>query len=604
VESWLNPWVDASGGAYQIVQGLLAIAAGGLFGRGPGMGSPGFVPVAHSDFIYTSIVEESGVLGAVALLLLVGLLVLRALRISLQARDAYQRYLAVGLSAYLAAQSLLIIGGTIRMLPLTGVTLPFVSYGGSSMLTSFAALLLLALISQDAVRRSAPLVKANPTLTAGAIMLAGFGLAALFTGWWGIVRAPDLLTRTDNARRAISDRTVRRGSLLDREGRELASTQGEVGDYGRFYPFPEFSSVLGYSNPIYGQAGLELGLDEILRGEALQAPLTYWWDHLVYGQPSPGLNVRLSLDADLQAEAARLLNDQTGAVILLDAASGEILAMASEPGYDANLVEESWELLLDSEESPLVNRALQAGYPPGTALAPFIYAYARSLGLVPEEVGQLEYIQGEDVLQCVSAPASSSNWNAVVAAGCPGPLSELGLAVGGEGLLALYRQLGFLDAPHLPTASFGLNLPTSITRPGASAIGLGELRVSPLQMALAAAALSNFGQVPAPQLALEVQLANGEWEALEAFPAAREALESSWASAMAESLADGELPIWQNTGRASGEGEQVYSWYLGGTLAEEIEEGRDLVVVVLLEEDAAAWAQSIGRTLLLYALDF
>src|SRR5690606_28097595 len=153
IDSWLNPWVDPTNRSYQIVQALMAIAAGGMFGRGPGLGSPGFVPVAHSDFIYTSIVEESGLLGAIALLALVAFLVVRALRISLHARDAYQRYLAIGLAAYIASQSLLIIGGNIRMLPLTGVTLPFVSYGGSSMLISFFALLLLTLVSHDGVHR-------------------------------------------------------------------------------------------------------------------------------------------------------------------------------------------------------------------------------------------------------------------------------------------------------------------------------------------------------------------------------------------------------------------------------------------------------------------
>lgn len=602
IEAWLNPWVDPSGGAYQIVQALLAMASGGFFGRGPGLGSPNFVPVAHSDFIYTSIVEENGLLGAVALLLLVSLLVLRALRIALQAREAYPRYLAVGLGAYLAAQSLLIIGGTIRMLPLTGVTLPFVSYGGSSMLTSFAALLLLMLISQEAGTHSAPVVKTGPTLTIGAIILAGLGLAAVFTGWWSFVRGPDLLTRPDNARRALSDEVVRRGSLLDRNGQPLALTQGEPGDFKRVYPFSEFSSALGYSSPVYGQAGLEKGLDPILRGEAMQPAFALWWNHLLYGQPSPGLDVRLSLDAGLQEAAVQALDGHNGAAILLDARSGEILAMTSQPGYDANTLEENWGDLLAQDESPLVNRALQGGYPPGTALAPFVYAAARDLGVVPPEVGPLDYELSDRRLHCLRLPADEENWQAVIAAGCPGPLADLGLAIGGDELLNLYQRLGFLAAPQLRTATFGMDAPASITRPGASAIGQGELRVSPLQMALAAATLSNYGREPAAQLALEVRLTNGDWTPLETLATPTEALDSDWANATAQDLADEGAPIWQVAARAWGEGGQVYSWYLGGSLPAEAGDGQSLVVVVLLEENAPFRAQAIGRGLLLGAL--
>ncbi|MEX2162070.1 MAG: FtsW/RodA/SpoVE family cell cycle protein [Anaerolineales bacterium] len=193
VEIWINPWADPSGSGYQIVQGLLAVASGGTLGTGPGLGDPGIVPVAHSDFIYTSIVEETGLVGAIALLLLICLLCLRALRISLQARDSYQRYLAIGLAAYLASQSILIIGGNIRLLPLTGVTLPFVSYGGSSLLASFFALLLLCLISNDSANRAAPLTNPRPTLVIARVFLAAFGAAALLTGWWNVVRGPDLI---------------------------------------------------------------------------------------------------------------------------------------------------------------------------------------------------------------------------------------------------------------------------------------------------------------------------------------------------------------------------------------------------------------------------
>ncbi|MBU4224496.1 MAG: FtsW/RodA/SpoVE family cell cycle protein, partial [Chloroflexi bacterium] len=131
VDAWLNPWLDPSGRSYQIVQSLMAIANGGMIGRGPGMGSPGLVPISISDFIFSAISEETGLLGTIGLFALLGLFTAHGMRAALRAPDSFRRLLAAGLTVYLGAQSVLIIGGNLRLLPLTGVTLPFVSYGGS-----------------------------------------------------------------------------------------------------------------------------------------------------------------------------------------------------------------------------------------------------------------------------------------------------------------------------------------------------------------------------------------------------------------------------------------------------------------------------------------
>lgn len=137
VEAWWNPWADPSGRSYQIVQSLIALAAGGLFGTGPGQGAPTLIPVAHSDFIFAALAEEWGLLGALAMTALLGALVLRAMRIAAAASGAFGQLLAGGLGALLALQSLLIMGGVVKLLPLTGLTVPFVSYGGSSLVSAF-----------------------------------------------------------------------------------------------------------------------------------------------------------------------------------------------------------------------------------------------------------------------------------------------------------------------------------------------------------------------------------------------------------------------------------------------------------------------------------
>src|SRR5215208_20012 len=198
IDSWINPWNDPSGGSYQVIQSILAIANGGLNGRGPGLGSPALVPVAISDFIFVAIAEETGLIGTVGLLAVFGIILARGLRIAIRAPDVFRRLLAAGVTAYLGIQALLIVGGNLRLLPLTGVTLPFISYGGSSLLTSFIALLILLLISNHLDEDPAPLPRPQPYFALGAFLCAGLFMAALANGWWAIARGPDLLTRPDN----------------------------------------------------------------------------------------------------------------------------------------------------------------------------------------------------------------------------------------------------------------------------------------------------------------------------------------------------------------------------------------------------------------------
>jgi cell division protein FtsW (lipid II flippase) len=148
VDIWLNPWPEADGRAYQIVQSLLAFAAGGPFGQGVGQGSPGYIPVVHSDFAIAALAEEWGLVGVLSVIACLGIIILRGLRIAAQPnRRPFHALLAVGLSTMLGAQSLLIMAGALKLVPLTGVTLPFLSYGGSSLLASFIMVGLLLRIS-------------------------------------------------------------------------------------------------------------------------------------------------------------------------------------------------------------------------------------------------------------------------------------------------------------------------------------------------------------------------------------------------------------------------------------------------------------------------
>jgi cell division protein FtsW (lipid II flippase) len=136
IDAWWNPWPDADNRAFQIVQSLYAVAAGGIWGQGVGQGFPQYIPVVHSDFAFAAIAEEWGLIGSLGVVGLFALLAHRGMRLALLAERPFHRYLAAGITILLAAQAFLIMAGVTKLLPLTGVTLPFVSYGGSSMLIS------------------------------------------------------------------------------------------------------------------------------------------------------------------------------------------------------------------------------------------------------------------------------------------------------------------------------------------------------------------------------------------------------------------------------------------------------------------------------------
>jgi cell division protein FtsW (lipid II flippase) len=598
IDAWLNPWLDPSGRSYQIVQSLLAVANGGLVGRGPGLGNPGVVPVPHSDFIFAAIFEETGLVGAIGIFVLVALIGYAGLRSAMRTTDPFKRYLAAGLTAYLVGQSILIIAGNLRLLPLTGVTLPFVSYGGSSLLISMISLLFLMVISTNSPNRKRTIQETRPVLQLGALLLVGIAGLAMMAGWWTVVRGPALLTRTDNPRRTINDLYVRRGSILDRKDRPINQTQGVAGEYTRQSLYPDLSPIIGYTDPTYGQAGLEASLDGYLRGVQGNPLLSIWWSSLIYGQPPPGLDIRTSLDLDLQATADRLLQDHTGALVLLNADTGEILAMSSHPTFNANRLAELGENYLRSSSSPLLNRATQGLYPLGAALGGPLMAQTTSKGNLPEFPIQTWYSVEGDIIDCAeltsfNGASSPENWAAAIGLGCPRPVAALGDQLGSHSVIDFYSNLGLYSTPRTNlTASSS----TASTTGSAADLALGAgQRASPLQISLAAAVLSANGVRPAPKLATAVNEPERGWVILNAQETSRQVLPEAIANATADALVVPGRPYWQ-TLAIGPEGNQKVTWYLGGTLPDW--NGTPLALAVLLEENNSTLAEEIGQKML------
>jgi cell division protein FtsW (lipid II flippase) len=161
ISAWLDPWRDPFDETYQLVQSIYAISGGGVFGQGLGRGvlltpeGRTYIPFLETDFIYSAVAQELGLAGAAAVILLYVVFVYRGFRISMEADDGFSKLLAAGLTAALAIQAFLIIGGVSGLIPLTGITLPFVSYGGSSVVANFLLLGLLLMISNRVNRERA-----------------------------------------------------------------------------------------------------------------------------------------------------------------------------------------------------------------------------------------------------------------------------------------------------------------------------------------------------------------------------------------------------------------------------------------------------------------
>ena len=286
IDIWLDPFADPLGTGYQVVQALHAFARGGLVGVGLGAGLPEVggrlpIPEVHTDFPLAALGEELGIVGVLAILGLFLVVVERGLRIGAAAADDFRALLAIGLSLVIGIQAFIIAAGNLKVLPLTGVTLPFISYGGSSLLANALVIGLLLALSDKGVepppppiavrrwrglrRRSRGMIGwtsatrrplGRGIMHVAIVLSLGFGTLAAALGYWGVVRAPDLVRSPYDPAVIAAARTVPRGRIVDRDGKVLARNEKDAnGEYYRVYAGDAISHVVGYASVRYGRPG-------------------------------------------------------------------------------------------------------------------------------------------------------------------------------------------------------------------------------------------------------------------------------------------------------------------------------------------------------------
>ncbi len=372
IDIWLNPWVDAQDRAFQVVQSLIAVANGGLFGQGLGQGSPDYVPAVHTDFPFAFIMEEMGLLGGIAVLVLFAVLSLRGWRIAERAAqrnsNRFEQLLAGGIAASIAIQVFVIVGGNLKVLPLTGVTLPLISYGGSSLCISLIAVGLLMRLSTASARSGSPpqarpeIARANHNMPR--ICAALFAILGLACGYWTLIQGPTLIARNDNPRRVDAELAIARGPILARDGTPLAlsTSNPSTGIYTRSYPISNTAAAIGFYSVKYGVSGLEAIGDADLRGQLSDL------DRLLH-RVQRGRAITSTIDLAVQAQLAQALNGHIGAAIATDWRTGEVLGMLSSPSFDGNQLDRDWDRLVGDQSAPLINRVTHGLYQPGQVLA-------------------------------------------------------------------------------------------------------------------------------------------------------------------------------------------------------------------------------------------
>ena len=392
VQIWLDPFCDPTGSSWQIAQSLYSIADGNLMGTGIGQGMATMIPVVESDFIFSAIAEEMGLLGAAAVILLFVLLAVRGLLTAARARSDLAAFMAVGLTTSLALQAFLIAGGVMGLIPLTGVTLPFMSQGGTSLLASFIAVGFLLRCGHEGTGEQAEVEGAGVSgkvfgshletpesgvlgriaLSRRLTVLTGFFCALDATliarlAYLQIFKAEEIRMLPSNNHVSTKASKVRRGSILTSDGVTLAeSVLQDNGTYVRTYSQGTLAShTVGYTSAVYGSTGIEAVYDDVLAGSQ---SYTTWHDLFdsFLGVTKAGGDVVLTINSRIQSAAEEVLQGRVGGVVVMDPSTGAILAQASAPTYSNDQLSDLLGGSSDDANAPLFDRTTQALYTPGS----------------------------------------------------------------------------------------------------------------------------------------------------------------------------------------------------------------------------------------------
>lgn len=564
VAIWLDPFSDAQNLGYQIVQSLFSLADGGLAGVGIGKGMADIIPVVASDMIFAAIGEEMGLLGGSAVLLLFMLFAVRGLTTAARAKSDLAAFSAAGLTAAISFQAFTIVGGVTKLIPLTGVTLPFMSQGGSSLLASFVIVALLLRAGDEATGRSTEIANTSTDLATagyrttvrgshmrrpaldtpesgllGRVALANrltrtvFLFTALFAVLIGnityiqVIKASEYQDMPSNNHTINKARFIKRGSIITADGLTLAeSIQQADGTYARSYPNGNLAAhVVGYYSQQYGTMGIENTQNDTLTGSK---DYSSWQNALnsLAGISEPGNSVQLTIDSRIQRAAEQALVGRVGAIVALDPRSGAVLAWASAPTFDNTNIQAAIEAANASggTDTSMYDRATLALYTPGSTFKVLTLASALENGLATldttyDSPGRME-IGGADVVSIGERGHGKISLAKAFALSSNTVFGQVADGLGAEKLVATARAFGYGQQLGLDftTAASVMPNPEEMTEWELAWAGAGQPvgqghtpgpQATVMQNALMAATIANNGIAMNPYVVSQILAPDG-----------------------------------------------------------------------------------------------
>ena len=564
VAIWLDPFSDAQNLGYQIVQSLFSLADGGLAGVGIGKGMADIIPVVASDMIFAAIGEEMGLLGGSAVLLLFMLFAVRGLTTAARAKSDLAAFSAAGLTAAISFQAFTIVGGVTKLIPLTGVTLPFMSQGGSSLLASFVIVALLLRAGDEATGRSTEIANTSTGLATagyrttvrgshmrrpaldtpesgllGRVALANrltrtvFLFTALFAVLIGnityiqVIKASEYQDMPSNNHTINKARFIKRGSIITADGLTLAeSIQQADGTYARSYPNGNLAAhVVGYYSQQYGTMGIENTQNDTLTGSK---DYSSWQNALnsLAGISEPGNSVQLTIDSRIQRAAEQALAGRVGAIVALDPRSGAVLAWASAPTFDNTNIQAAIEAANASggADTSMYDRATLALYTPGSTFKVLTLASALENGLatldtIYDSPGRME-IGGADVVSIGERGHGKISLAKAFALSSNTVFGQVADGLGAEKLVATARAFGYGQQLGLDftTAASVMPNPEEMTEWELAWAGAGQPvgqghtpgpQATVMQNALMAATIANNGIAMNPYVVSQILAPDG-----------------------------------------------------------------------------------------------
>ena len=351
----------------------------------------------------------------------------------------------------------------------------------------------------------------------GIIITAAFIVIIVNLTYLQFIAASELTAKPENIRPTLNKQKIRRGDIISADGQVLATSR-KVGDtYKRYYPEGELASpITGYYSTEYGRAGLELTFDEYLSGQTkVSSPGDYI--KRLLGKDVPGDNLFLTVNMDIQKTADRLLGSRKGAIVVLNPRTGAVLALASHPSYNPNNVDQNWNTLINDPNGPMLNRATQSRFTPGstfkmvTAAAALENASATTdtvfdaPGTIKIYGGKVTNFAGENYSRITFADAFAKSVNTVFA--------QVSKSLGGPKLVDAARAFGFGEKPPFDLPASESRIPQASEMDPLevawSSVGQGRVQATPLTMALIGAAVANDGKIMQPYLVKKIQDAGG-----------------------------------------------------------------------------------------------